>query len=740
MAKKSEGQSIPNQLTDQWMGFNSGVQNSADLPKGVSPDELNWVVGVAKNEEGKAIGDHIELRRGTALLGQTRNNANTPVSGLEVSLGVDGTQVPFYAFGTSVWYYNAATEDVANTGLVLPTSAENDDICMKGYTNIAGSYCYVSSPNMGCVYKIPTANPTANVKLTTGQSGYFIFDQSRSFMWNVTFPASGLKNRNNVYISYTDANTYTQDPPFTTQSSLSLGTGDGTTKTFSGTLLASFGAIPAGQTVYGIQIAGARLASISVSAITTATQAVITTSSPHGFAANDQIIIYGVVGMTNINDMILQVVSIQSTTQFTVNIDSSSFVAYSSGGSVAEAEIFTDNLDGTLSSTLGGTGTINYATAAYSVTFNTAPISGTPIVDTFLTEDSVNTGVFDYTVPASRTNGQGLIELQAAGGGPIQAVVPLAGTDYCLHEFDIWQLYLSADDTKASNVIYRKHVGLSNWRACAPTATGILILDNFTSAIPRIRELSLQYTITSLNPLVVPVSISDQLDLTPYTFDKTVIVFWGHYYLVFMKGQTNGKPDPTNDVCFLYNTMSATWDKLDYAATVAAIYYGTLIVGDTLSPNLFTLFSGYDDDGQIINNYYTSAPDGFGIRGQKRFNKFRIKGLIGVSQSFDVYFSYDGAPFVKTATISGSGSYVNKGNPTSVGGYTIGSNIYGGSPTQYANPFEVEFSVGSPRFEYVQYKFVATNIGYVGIYETEYKDCRYKGTRAISTADVSPIP
>lgn len=46
-------------------------------------------------------------------------------------------------------------------------------------------------------------------------------------------------------------------------------------------------------------------------------------------------------------------------------------------------EVFTDNGDGTLTGSAGGTGTINYSTGAYSVTFNTAPALNVNIVATY---------------------------------------------------------------------------------------------------------------------------------------------------------------------------------------------------------------------------------------------------------------------------------------------------------------------------------------------------------------------
>lgn len=63
-------------------------------------------------------------------------------------------------------------------------------------------------------------------------------------------------------------------------------------------------------------------------------------------------------------------------------------------------ETFTDNGNGVLTGDAGGTGTINYASGAYSVTFNTAPSNGASITadytywtyGTYVSDEAVGTG------------------------------------------------------------------------------------------------------------------------------------------------------------------------------------------------------------------------------------------------------------------------------------------------------------------------------------------------------------
>jgi hypothetical protein len=55
---------------------------------------------------------------------------------------------------------------------------------------------------------------------------------------------------------------------------------------------------------------------------------------------------------------------------------------------------------------------------------------------------------------------------------------------------------------------------------------------------------------------------------------------------------------------YVRNVFSGAWDKLDYRATCLAIYNGALLAGDPLSNNVFTLFSGFDDDESPIDNHW----------------------------------------------------------------------------------------------------------------------------------------
>lgn len=84
----------------------------------------------------------------------------------------------------------------------------------------------------------------------------------------------------------------------------------------------------------------------SITAITQASSAVVTVGASHGFATNDLVYISGVVGMTQINGQVGTVTATGANT-ITVNINSTSYTAYTSGGTAVKYLTTTDVLDAT---------------------------------------------------------------------------------------------------------------------------------------------------------------------------------------------------------------------------------------------------------------------------------------------------------------------------------------------------------------------------------------------------------
>lgn len=643
--RRISSQRIPDYVVNSWRGINTIIKSSKDLLDGVSPDSLNWITGYDPDNKK---GDHIELRRGYALLGQTRVNGTGKVTGLGIGTRYDGTQIPFYTAGRKIKYYDPTANDVAEVGLnLLPAAADGEYTSIAPYQNLAGSFVYVSSPSSS-IYKIHTANPASAVDQSSASyRGYISFVQGRMQLWNRNGSAASGKDLTGYYESYIDKALLSS---FTHVTGESVGTGDGVTKTFAGTLAQRTGA----RTLMYIQITDS-------------------------------------------------------------------------------VETLVDNRNGTLVGSLGGTGTINYATGAYSVTFNTAPTNPQAITADYYWEDSTSAGVCDFSQSSPRTAGQGNVFRQDDGGANLNSVLPLGPDIYCLHTLRTWVVTNTLTDTSATNLPYRNNTGTPFYLGAFSTGDGILYLDNSRPSSPKLNLLGIPPG--STNTTIVPMPLSDDLDLSLNAFDSVVVRRWGNYDIICCQNFTNGVKDTFNSVFYIRNIISGFWDKLDYPASCLDEYLGTLLSGDSLSSNLFTLFSGFDDDGNVINNHWISGMSNLKYDGSKKLYRMVIEGLIAPAQSFDIYLSFDGGQFVKYRTIAGTGTYVSKGAPQTIGTYTLGSKVLGagGSGPITAYPYLLDFPIASDLFEYVQVKFVATGIGYLEVDQYTFKDIRAKGRHLLPT-------
>ena len=169
-------------------------------------------------------------------------------------------------------------------------------------------------------------------------------------------------------------------------------------------------------------------------------------------------------------------------------------------------ETFKDDRNGNLVGSAGGTGTINYATGAYSVTF--AVVSATSVTANYYHETATTAGILDFTGSGV---GQGKSFRQDNGGGNLMAIYNINTINYCLHLLKTWQFNSALDDTTSTNLEYR-NVGISNPRGAYQTPDGILLADLALPNEPKYRKMKvLQGTdITTIEPQ----SISDALDLS----------------------------------------------------------------------------------------------------------------------------------------------------------------------------------------------------------------------------------
>lgn len=388
----------------------------------------------------------------------------------------------------------------------------------------------------------------------------------------------------------------------------------------------------------------------------------------------------------------------------------------------AGGETLIDDRNGNLVGNAGSTGTINYATGAYSVTFNHTTVGA--VTADYYHETATTTGILDFSTAFA--NGQAKQLRQDDGGGNLMAIFNLSTVQYCFHLLKTWQFQSSLDDTESTNLPYR-NVGIPYPRAAYQTPEGVLFADLSRPTDPKLRRLQVLQGTT--NTTIEPLSISDALDLSAHAFDYCVAFRWGDYEIFCVQEKIAEVANTFNSVMYVRNVVSGAWDKLNYYASALDTYNGTLIAGDSITDNTYTLFSGFDEDGDIISNYWTSSDLNLGSSGLKNCRRMVIDGLIQPEQSVKVYLSYDGGAFSEVAEIEGTGAYVDSGINTYIGGPTIGSKVIGGGGSTTAHPFEVDFPINSDRFVHVRIKVEAQGIGYVSINSFTFKDVRDKGRK-----------
>ncbi len=675
-------------------------------------DSLNW----------QFQGDHIELRRGQSRLGALVESAN-PATFVKVGRKYDGTEVLFWGYLRKLLYYDESTQLNVEIGTdTLPAIASGEDISATIYQSIAGSFVYLSSPNSS-IYKIAVANPGSVTDLLQDTyRGYIKALLGRMAIWNRKNKYSG-SDQTGLQLSSIDKDSLA-DYPFT--SAEDVGTGDGSTAGFSGTL--AFKAQGSKRTCHFVRIAGASGSLKTISALVVATGVV--TATGHGFVVGDVVVFQDIVGTTQLNKRIGIVLTVPSVDTFTVDIDTTAFTAYTSDGKVAKAELFTDGRSGALIGSAGGTGTINYTTGAWTATFAANVTNAGEVVADYYYEDATdadsgtsNSGaILDF----SEGSGSSLADSQyfpQADAGDFRNLGIIGTTIYCLHAIKTYALRLiSTDDT--TNLIYREKVGIPNWRAMTVTGRGIYYLDNIDPKDPKVRLLQLaQFTAE-----VVPKSVSDNLNLSAYRFDNAVMFEWGEYVCLACRTQD----ESVNNRLFMLNTIWNTWELHSYRISDMDVYNGALIGGDSGAAGIFKLFSGVADQDSPIDNYLITGNENYGKDGVKDTRRQRIMGLIADDQQLDLYYSLDNAPFVLAKSIIGSGAYVDKSQRKLIGNMTLGEIIGGGvalDGAMWASPYELEFPVNTDRYQRIRWKFVAPGVGYVSVSEFGPTDWRDKGRR-----------
>ena len=262
----------------------------------------------------------------------------------------------------------------------------------------------------------------------------------------------------------------------------------------------------------------------------------------------------------------------------------------------SSSEVFTDNYNGVLTGSLGGTGTINYTTGAFTTSQSGA---GTA---TYQWEMSNNNGITDFTKSATRLAGEGFLFRQDEGGDAILNVTYLDGSYWSLKSKSAYKLTIGADDTTANNNVFRTNLGLPNCRATVSTGQGIFFLNTATNQ-PDLTIL----TPNTLGDNLYPKVLAEQFDFSQYTWDDCCMGTYGEF--IIFSGKSFGAD--SNDRLFLYNFRRGTVDVLGYSARTIAQDGTALYVGDSTTDNVYEIISGFDDDDQTIENYWESGDELF---------------------------------------------------------------------------------------------------------------------------------
>jgi len=166
---------------------------ASSLPDGASSDEKNFLT----------LGDHIELRRGSYLLG---SDAGAGKARVFVAVKDDGTQMLWRAREQKIEYYDTVTEDWIETGTnILGSTANGEDVAFAEYHSPAGAQLWISSPNSG-LFKIMLANPGSysdQYADGTNYKGYISIKYNRMTLWG------RIKDKTGIYDSHIDERDYT---------------------------------------------------------------------------------------------------------------------------------------------------------------------------------------------------------------------------------------------------------------------------------------------------------------------------------------------------------------------------------------------------------------------------------------------------------------------------------------------------------------------------------------------------
>lgn len=371
----------------------------------------------------------------------------------------------------------------------------------------------------------------------------------------------------------------------------------------------------------------------------------------------------------------------------------------------SSGEVFTDNYDGTLTGSAGGTGTINYTTGAFTITGQT----GAGTAD-YQWEDVTANGIADFSKSATRLAGEGFVVRQDKGGDPIKVVVPHDGSYFSFKQSSVYQFTLDVDDTNPQNELIRGDIGVDSLTSAVATSTGIVFMNTGNPTNPMLNIL--QRNPVGDNFLTSP--LFPQFKFEDYVYTDVVLEPWDKYVIVSCR-----EDSLKNNRLLLCNMPDNTVDIAPYGGSCFTKNGGFLYMGDPVSQTSYEMFTGFDDLGLKIQNYWISKGETYETDVLKKTKKYRFRGLISPDQSIKVYMSLDNGDYQHIGTILGSGDYVDYTTSYAIGTVQIGTSTIGGDDEDTVYKFLMEIKVRLPKFRKRKIKLSAEGIGYVAIQEIQ---------------------
>lgn len=372
------------------------------------------------------------------------------------------------------------------------------------------------------------------------------------------------------------------------------------------------------------------------------------------------------------------------------------------------ANLSTDNYNGVITGTNVSIGTINYLTGDYSITFTTPPPNLQALTISYQHEDSNVNGITDFTKSATRLAGEGFIIRQDEGGDAIQRVViGIDGSYYSMKTNSVYKLTLDSTDTKPTNEIFRKDMGISYYQLAISAGLGIVFMNTSNPDKPEL-------TLLDKNPLgdtLLPIVLFPHFKFENYVYDQGVVDTWGRYIIVSCRTSDS----LTNNRLLLCDKQANSVQITNYGMKCFAKDGAKLYGGSSLSETFWRMFGDYDDDNQVPTNYWTGKSEDFKLDNLKKTRNLLLQGKIDKNQKIEVYVGYDDSEPTLAGTIRGDGEYVDASTPVLVGAYMVGSSTVGGGSVKTVYPYQLQIKLKSPKYSVRTIKFKAIELGYASV-------------------------